>query len=178
MTTANGIGRESAGPSTDLDAIVRKVIDDNVYMTLATADSDGQPWASPVFYAADAYRDLYWVSSPDVTHSHNIDGRPQIGIVIFDSRTPVGTANTTAVYMTAIAARVPVDQLDHGLRVYPGPPERGARQFTLADVQPPGPYRLYRATVSEHFVLCPRSPGEPCADHGLVLDHRTPVPLP
>jgi hypothetical protein len=118
------------------------------------------------------------VSSPDVTHSRNIDGRPRIGIVIFDSRTPVGTANTTAVYMTAIAERVPADELDHGLRVYPGPPERGGRRFTLADVQPPGPYRLYRATVSEHFVLCPRAPGEPCTDHGLVLDHRTLVHLP
>jgi pyridoxamine 5'-phosphate oxidase-like protein len=34
----------------------------------------------------------------------------------------------------------------------------------------------YRARVSQHSVLCPRSAG-PCADHGRAFDHRTPVTL-
>lgn len=175
---SDGIAGGAVGGSTDLEALVRRVIDENVYMTLATADGDGQPWGSPVFFAADAYRHFYWVSSPDVTHSHNLVQRPQVGIVIFNSRTPVGTAGTTAVYMTAVAGEVPAAELAHGLSIYPGPPSRGARPFTLDDVQPPGPFRLYRAAVSEHFVLCPREPGQPCADHGSALDHRTSVRLP
>lgn len=177
MTSANGPGGEAAGRSTDLEAIVRKVIDDNVYMTLATADGDGRPWASPVFYAADAYRELYWVSSPEVMHSRSIARRPQVSIVVFDSRAPVGTGGTSAVYMAAVAGEVPADEHDRGLRVYPGPANRGARPFTLDDIRPPAPFRLYRATVSEHFVLCPRAPGEPCADHGMVADHLTQVHL-
>ena len=31
-------------------------------MTLATADADGVPWASPVWYAPDGYSELLWVS--------------------------------------------------------------------------------------------------------------------
>jgi hypothetical protein len=29
---------------TDLEAIAKSIIDSNVYMTLGTADEDGQPW--------------------------------------------------------------------------------------------------------------------------------------
>jgi len=42
----------------DLAALVRAIIDTNRYMVLATADQDGRPWASPVFFAADGYRDF------------------------------------------------------------------------------------------------------------------------
>jgi hypothetical protein len=46
-----------------------------------------------------------------------------------------------------------------------------------ADVRPPAPYRLYRATVTRHSLLCRRDACEPCADHGLAFDHRTDVRL-
>ena len=47
---------------------------------------------------------------------------------------------------------------------------------SAADLRSPAPYRLYRATVTAHFMLCPRSAGEPCAAwHGLRYDHRTPL---
>ena len=35
----------------DLGAMAREIIDANLYMTLATADSEGRPWASPVYPA-------------------------------------------------------------------------------------------------------------------------------
>lgn len=37
----------------DLGAIARAIVDSNAYMTLATADETGRPWASPVWYAAE-----------------------------------------------------------------------------------------------------------------------------
>lgn len=178
MTSADGMSGEGAGGSAALGDLVRKVIDENVYMTLATTDRDGQPWASPVFYAAELYSDFYWVSSPEVTHSRNLVHCPQVSIVIFDSRAPVGTGEASAVYMTAVAGEVQAADVDQGLLVYPGPPRRGARRFVAADVQAPAPYRLYRALVSEHSVLCPRAAGEPCAEHGSAFDHRTAVHLP
>jgi hypothetical protein len=56
----------------DLDAVARDILDANRYMTLGTADAGGHPWVSPVFFAADGYHDLYWISSPEATHSRNL----------------------------------------------------------------------------------------------------------
>jgi hypothetical protein len=168
-----------AGTGNDeLAAMVRRVIDDNVYMVLGTADAGGRPWASPVFFAADGYRDLYWMSLPDVTHSRNLARRPELSIVVFDSRAAVGTGGASAVYMAGTAAEVPDDDVERALSVYPGPPARGARRISPTEVRPPGHYRLYRATVTEHSVLCPQvGGGAPCPEHDLPGDHRTLVDL-
>jgi hypothetical protein len=156
----------------DQVAIARAIIDANRYMTLATADGEGRPWASPVFYATANYTEFYWASAPGATHSQNLAQRPRISIVIFDSGVPAGTGQ--AVYMSATAEQLAADDLDRGLDVYPGPADRGGGLFTPDEVRPPAPYRLYRATASGHSILCPRDAG-PCARHGLPFDHRTPV---
>jgi Pyridoxamine 5'-phosphate oxidase len=163
---------------TDVADMVRSIVENNVYMVLGTADEAGRPWVSPVFYASHACRDFFWISSPDVTHSRNLAGRPQVSIVIFDSRAPVGMGGASAVYMAGTAAMVPEHDLDGSLAVYADFTRRGGRELAPANLRSPAPYRLYRATVTEHSVLCPRPAGEPCADHGLDYDHRTPVDLP
>ena len=61
----------------DLGAMARSIIDSNFYMTLGTADGDGQPWVSPVYYAPEGYAGFYWVSSPEATHSRNIAAHPE-----------------------------------------------------------------------------------------------------
>jgi nitroimidazol reductase NimA-like FMN-containing flavoprotein (pyridoxamine 5'-phosphate oxidase superfamily) len=161
-----GKGPDSIG----MGSIARTMIDANRYMTLATADANGQPWASPVFYATADYADFYWVSVPEATHSRNIAQRPQVSAVIFDSAVAVGAGQ--AVYLSATAEQVNGGDLERRLTVYPGPADRGrARPYTREQLQAPAPYRLYRATVSEFSILCPRGPG-PCAPHGLSFDHR------
>jgi hypothetical protein len=159
----------------DLPAVARAIIDANVYMTLGTADAAGRPWASPVFYASSEYREFYWMSSLEATQCRNIAARPEVSIVIFDSRIPVGSGQ--AVYMSAIAGQVPNDEIARGIEIYPGPAERGARTITADRVRPPGPYRLYRARVTQHSVLCPLSGPQPCPEHGRTSDHRTIVTL-
>jgi hypothetical protein len=144
----------------DLGAAARAIIDSNNYMVLGTADADGRPWATPVFYAAKDYREFYWMSLPDVTHSLNINVRPDLGIVIFDSQQPPGTGS--GLYMSASAEQVNESEVDLALETYPGPPERGARRIARDEVDAEGPYRLYRATASQHFMLCPRETGKPC----------------
>jgi hypothetical protein len=177
MASTAGPGADDATGGTDLEDLVRRVVDANAYMVLGTADASGRPWASPVFYAADACRDFYWVSSPDVNHSRNIAVRPDVSIVIFDSRAAVGTGGASAVYMAADGIEIPQAELDETLAGAPTFARHGGRDFPADDLRPPAPYRLYRATVAEHSVLCPRAPGEPCADHGLRTDHRTRVRL-
>jgi hypothetical protein len=59
----------------ELNAMARRVIDANHYMTLATRDPDGDPRLSPVYYTAARYTDFYWLSSPQAQHSRNLTER-------------------------------------------------------------------------------------------------------
>ena len=58
--------------------MAHSIIDSNRFMTLATADGDGVPWASPVWYAPSDDRAFFWVSRPAAAHSRNLDQRPQV----------------------------------------------------------------------------------------------------
>jgi hypothetical protein len=160
-----------------LAAAARAIIDTNLYLTLGTTGSDGHPWVSPVYYAARRYREFYWASSPDALHSANIARQPGVSLVIFDSRQPAYTGH--AVYLVGVAEEVTGRPgIERGLAVYPRPAERGQPPLTAADLLPPAPYRLYRATVSQAWVPCPRDdPDRPCAVHALTADHRIPVTL-
>src|SRR4029453_16641327 len=44
----------------DPATVAREIIDANRYMTLATADGAGRPWAAPVWYAHRDYHNLLW----------------------------------------------------------------------------------------------------------------------
>jgi hypothetical protein len=55
---------------------------------------------------------------------------------------------------------------------------QGEACTSTARMTAPEPYRLYQATVSDMWVLCPREPRQPCPLHGLAKDHRTRVPMP
>ena len=65
------------------------------YCVLATADVEGTPWATPVFFAARGTRELFWASAAASRHSRNIAARPMIGITVFDSTVPIGTAEAS-----------------------------------------------------------------------------------
>ena len=125
-----------------------EIIDAGRYMVLATADEQGVPWASPVWYAPDGHRRFLWVSREDTRHSRNLAVRPRLSIVIFDSGAPIGTGE--GVYMDAVA-----EQLDE-----PGAIEvfsrrsvaQGGSAWTVADVSPPADLRLYRATATEQWI--------------------------
>ena len=136
----------------DLAAVACDIVDSNAYMTLATADRDGNPWASPVWYAHAGYREFLWVSRPDARHSRNLAARPQLGIVIFDSTASVGAAQ--AVYVEAVAKELTGADRDEAIALYSRRSENlGARQWASADVIAPAALRLYRASASAHFVL-------------------------
>jgi nitroimidazol reductase NimA-like FMN-containing flavoprotein (pyridoxamine 5'-phosphate oxidase superfamily) len=65
---------------------VRDIIEASSYLVLATADTAGRPWSTPLYFAHIGFTEFFWVSSPDVTHSRNIAVRPEVGIVVFDSQ--------------------------------------------------------------------------------------------
>src|SRR5918994_1419617 len=138
------------------ETMARAIIDGNGYMTLATADADGMPWASPVWYARASYREFFWVSRAGARHSRNIAVRPDVGIVIFDSTVPISTGK--AVYLAARAEQVTAaGEIERGMSVFSRRSlERGGREWTPDDVAPDARLCLYRAMASEQFVLSPK----------------------
>ena len=137
------------------EAMARAIVDSNSYMTLSTADADGVPWASPVWYAAASYREFFWVSKPGARHSQNIAVRPEVGIVIFDSTVPISTGK--AVYIAARAEEVTAArEIERGMSIFSQRSlEQGGRVWTPDDVGSSARLRPYRAMASEQFVLSP-----------------------
>jgi len=142
---------------TDFRDMAQNVIESNRYMVLGTADEAGLPWVTPVWFAQSDYRRFIWVSSPDRRHSRNIRARPELSIVIFDSQVPVGSAR--AVYMSARAEELSGAGLERDIARFDAASQAQglSRRWALEDVLAPAPYRLYRATVSQHWVLDPDS---------------------
>ena len=157
---------------TQLDALASSVIDSNRYMVVGTADESGHPWVTPVWFASEDYTRFHWVSSPEARHSRNLAARPEVAIAIFDSTVPVGGAQ--AVYMAGVAEELTGPELERGIEVFGRLSEADVgRAWGLDDVRPPSPFRLYRATISEHFVLIAgRDP-----ERGTGVDRRERVTL-
>ena len=158
---------------TDLRAVASSIIDSNRYMTLATADEQGSPWASPVWYAPVGYRSFLWVSSPEARHSRNLAARPQLAIVIFDSHEAGGWK---ALYMSASAEQLTeVDEaieifsrrgeaqglraVDTERRVAPGPPSplprHGVGAVRPRRARPAPPRRPHLARAAAVALACP-----------------------
>jgi nitroimidazol reductase NimA-like FMN-containing flavoprotein (pyridoxamine 5'-phosphate oxidase superfamily) len=138
----------------EIEGVARAVFAGNRYMTLGTADDHGHPWVTPVWFAREGYDELFWVSSPHARHSRNIAARREVSIVVFDSQVPVGSAS--AVYMTAVAQELAGEPRQRGLEVFARESEaQGLTVWGLADVTAPARHRLYRAAVTEQWVLDP-----------------------
>jgi uncharacterized protein YhbP (UPF0306 family) len=143
-----------SGSVENLSARARRLIDDAMYLTLATADDDGRPWASPLWFAPSGYSEFLWVSDPEARHSRNLTSRPEVAIVIFDSTVGIGAAE--AVYVEASAEQLAGSELERAIAVYSARSKAvGAREWTLADVRSPARLRLFRAAASAQFVLGP-----------------------
>jgi uncharacterized protein YhbP (UPF0306 family) len=141
--------------SAELWARFTAIVRANSYMTLATADDAGRPWATPVWYATVDCREFVWVSDPHARHSRNLAARPELAITIFDSHQAPGTG--TGVYLWAVGSQVASTDLDRALAIFTGQARHaGLRKWTRSDVDPPARHRLYHATAIEQFVLSDR----------------------
>jgi len=144
----------------------RDLIEASRYLVLATADAWGRPWSSPVYFAHIGFTEFFWVSSPEVTHSRNIAIRPEVSIVIFDSRAPIGTGQ--GVYVSAIAELLEDGETARGIEAFSRRSvSHGGPEWTSEDVRSGAGLRLYRATAGSHSMLA--KDGQP--------DHRVPVSL-
>jgi uncharacterized protein YhbP (UPF0306 family) len=137
---------------TDNNAHARAILDETRYVVLATADTDGNPWATPVWFAPDGLDRLYWVSWPGSRHSQLIEQRSAVALTVFDSTVIPGQA--AAFYATAQARQCPDAQLDDGLRIFNQRSlGQGLDEFTLEHVTGAARLRLYVGEITGAWVL-------------------------
>lgn len=85
----------------NLSKSAKEIIQDILYITIATCSKDGQPWNSPVYSAYDDDYNFYWASWRENQHSKNIVENNNIFIVIYDSKVHEGKGR--GVYIQAKA---------------------------------------------------------------------------
>jgi nitroimidazol reductase NimA-like FMN-containing flavoprotein (pyridoxamine 5'-phosphate oxidase superfamily) len=85
----------------------RQLIAEIPFLTLATADSSGVPWCTPVNTAYDSCYRFYWASAIDTQHSQNIRQNSRTGAVIYNSSLAEGSGQ--AVYMDGHAYELTPD---------------------------------------------------------------------
>lgn len=129
---------------------VDKVLDANRYLVLGTADADGAPWVTPVFFARLGDDRVCWVSSPQSRHSRNIANRPAIAITVFDSTVAIGSAE--AAYFDASAAAVPQGEAPGVIAALNAKLPPG-KELEAEDLEPVGPLVAYAAELRRRYVL-------------------------
>jgi hypothetical protein len=147
----------------DHRALALRIVEELRYVVLATADESGRPWSSPVYFAHVGLDEFFWISRPETTHSRNIEGRPDVGLVVFDSRQQPGTGK--GFYARATAAAVPFDEVDAAIGPFSDRSVTdGLGPYHAARLEEYG-FRLYRARTVELSLLT-----------GVGRDVRVPVP--
>ncbi|MBT4446806.1 pyridoxamine 5'-phosphate oxidase family protein [archaeon] len=87
----------------------KKVMDNILYLTLATCDENNNPWNSPVYSAFNEKHTFYWVSWKENQHSKNIAKNGNVFAVIYDSSVPEGTG--FGVYLKGKARQLKVKDM-------------------------------------------------------------------
>lgn len=126
---------------------VKNLLDTIRYMTISSVDSEGNPWAAPVWYAYDD-RTLYYWSSIHSQHQQNITLDPNVYITIFDSSAAEGEG--FGVYARVTVVEVDQEHLESALEIY----NSKAKVFKLksSDCSAPAPSRLYGVKLGDIYV--------------------------
>ena len=123
-------------------SIKEDMLTSQLYCTLATVTSDGQPWSTPVFFANKS-DSLYWFSSMRAQHSINIEKNSKVFISIFDSNVSEGQGE--GLYLLCKAEQIPEIGIDEAIEVY----NSKAKSFKVSrrDVIDKSPTRMYVARI-------------------------------
>jgi len=130
----------------------RHILEANRYAVLATVDAQGEPWATPVWFAHDGLDVLLWLSPPESRHSQALAAQPRLAVTVFDSGVEPG--HGTAFYGRGSAAECAEADLAGRVAVYSGQSvAQGIRPWDVADVSGEARLRLYVAHLDELSVL-------------------------
>jgi nitroimidazol reductase NimA-like FMN-containing flavoprotein (pyridoxamine 5'-phosphate oxidase superfamily) len=146
----------------------KEIIEQVVYITIATTSADGQAWNTPVFSAYDDSYNFYWGSHVDSQHSKNIAKNSKVFLVIYDSTIPAGEGE--GVYVKAIASELTdPDEITKAHQLLQS--RRPVPYWTLDQMQPDSPVRVFKAVPVKTWMN-----GEGEVD-GTYVDNRVEISL-
>ncbi len=90
--------------ATELVTRAKHILEQILYITIATVDTVGEPWNAPVFSAHDEQYNFYWGSHRDSQHSKNIRTTKKAFFVIYDSTVQAGKGE--GVYIQASVTEI------------------------------------------------------------------------
>ena len=99
-----------------LEELAKDIIKKSQYMTIASVDARGVPWASAVCYACDTNYNFYWVSLPSSKHQANITHNSKIAFTIFDSHQDWGEG--IGVQGEATVEKVKLSEIAHAQKTF------------------------------------------------------------
>ena len=130
----------------DLAPDARTIVSEIFYLTIATTNTNGTPWVSPVYFNFDDQCNLFWISNKEAIHSKNIAETNEASISIFNSTLPVWEGQ--GVYLQCSAIELHDDEeILRGIEKYycgrhvPHPMDRKS----ISDYVGTSPWRMYRA---------------------------------
>jgi len=130
----------------------RSLLEMNRYAVLATVDAQGDPWATPVWFAHRGLDVLLWVSSPGTRHSQALAAVPRLAVTVFDASVEPG--HGSAFYGRGRAGECPTQDLEDHLAAYSkSAVAQGLRAWAVEDVSGGARHRLYVAELDELSVL-------------------------
>lgn len=125
-----------------LTDITQAVLKENTYMTLATTGADGTPRGTPVHFAYDTEY-VYWLSSPEATHSKNLTENDKMFVTIFDAGQSVSElAQRRCVYIQTRGEQLAGDDELAAREVY-------ADRFSDEDGRRASEWNYYRAKIGQ-----------------------------
>lgn len=90
---------------------IKKILDQNLIGTLATLNSDGSPWATPVHIFADEDA-LYWFSKDEQQHSVNIAHDPRVSVALWSQN-----EGSKGAYISGTATKLSADETPSALDI-------------------------------------------------------------
>lgn len=97
----------------DYNKRAAQIIDQILYITIASVTPQGEPWNSPVYSAFDKDLNFYWCSDKNGQHSQNVRHNGKAFLVIYDSTVPEGQGE--GVYLQVdVTELTEADQIQYG----------------------------------------------------------------
>lgn len=144
----------------DYASIVKDIIAKNQYLTLATVDAKGNPWASPVAYIYDEDFKFYWASMHSSRHQININHSPRIAFAVFDSTQKWGEG--IGIQVEATVNQISLGELPkvtamYFSRKYPYGEATGPLVLGLKKLLQGSIYHFYKATPTKVWMPDPNA---------------------